>query len=56
VKRILVIGATGNVGREVISQLLTAIVRVRALARNPESANLPRRSKSCVATSRSRTL
>jgi uncharacterized protein YbjT (DUF2867 family) len=40
-KRILVIGATGNVGREVISQLLATNVRVRAMARNPESANLP---------------
>jgi uncharacterized protein YbjT (DUF2867 family) len=41
VKRILVIGATGNIGRQVVSQLLAADVRVRALARNPNSANLP---------------
>lgn len=40
-KRILVIGATGNVGRQVVSQLLADNVRVRALARNPDSANLP---------------
>jgi uncharacterized protein YbjT (DUF2867 family) len=40
-KRIFVIGATGAVGRQVISQLIAANVRVRALARNPESANLP---------------
>ena len=40
-KRILVIGATGNVGREVVSQLTTTDVRLRALTRNPDSANLP---------------
>lgn len=40
-KRILIIGATGNVGREVTSQLVTENVRVRALTRNPDSANLP---------------
>jgi uncharacterized protein YbjT (DUF2867 family) len=40
-KQVLVIGATGNVGRQVISQLITANVRVRALARNPDSAGLP---------------
>jgi len=39
--RILVIGATGNVGRQVVSQLLATNVRVRALIRNPDSANLP---------------
>jgi uncharacterized protein YbjT (DUF2867 family) len=39
--RTLVIGATGNVGRQVISQLIATNVRVRALARNPDSANLP---------------
>ena len=38
--RILVIGATGNVGRQVVSQL-PAGVRVRALARNPHTAGLP---------------
>src|SRR5215510_5080726 len=40
-KRILVIGATGAVGRQVIDQLIGANVSVRALARNPDSANLP---------------
>src|SRR5580765_3507493 len=40
-KRILVIGATGTIGRQVVSQLIAANVSVRALARNPESANLP---------------
>jgi uncharacterized protein YbjT (DUF2867 family) len=40
-KRILVIGATGNVGRQVISELIATEARVRALARNPDSADLP---------------
>ena len=40
-KRTLVIGATGNVGRQVISQLIATNVRIRALTRNPDSANLP---------------
>jgi uncharacterized protein YbjT (DUF2867 family) len=40
-KRILVIGATGNVGRQVVSQLLATDARVRALTRNPNAANLP---------------
>ena len=38
---ILVTGATGNVGRQVVSQLLARDVRVRAMARSPESAGLP---------------
>ncbi|WP_020576638.1 NAD(P)H-binding protein [Actinopolymorpha alba] len=38
---ILVTGATGTVGRQVVSQLLDAGARVRALARHPESADLP---------------
>jgi uncharacterized protein YbjT (DUF2867 family) len=38
---ILVTGATGNVGREVVSQLLAEDVRVRAVARRTESAGLP---------------
>ena len=41
-KRIVVIGATGTVGREVVAQLLPAGVQVRALSRNPEAADLPR--------------
>ncbi|MBO0720470.1 MAG: NAD(P)H-binding protein [Blastocatellia bacterium] len=42
-KVILVTGATGNVGRQVVTQLMdTDGVRVRALTRHPESAFLPR--------------
>jgi uncharacterized protein YbjT (DUF2867 family) len=40
-QRILVIGATGNVGRQVVHELLPTTAEIRALARNPESANLP---------------
>jgi len=40
-KRILVTGATGNVGRQVVSQLLASHARVRALTRYPEAADLP---------------
>jgi uncharacterized protein YbjT (DUF2867 family) len=39
--RILIIGATGNVGRQVLSQLPATGVRVRALVRNPHTAGLP---------------
>jgi uncharacterized protein YbjT (DUF2867 family) len=39
--RILVIGATGRTGRQVLSQLPQTGVRVRALARNPQTAGLP---------------
>jgi uncharacterized protein YbjT (DUF2867 family) len=38
---ILVTGATGNVGRQVVSQLLATGARVRALTRNPDTARLP---------------
>jgi uncharacterized protein YbjT (DUF2867 family) len=38
---ILVTGATGTVGREVVRQLHTAGCEVRALSRNPEKANFP---------------
>ena len=38
---VLVIGATGNIGRLVVDELLAAHVPVRALSRNPESADLP---------------
>lgn len=41
-KRILVTGATGNVGRHVVSQLLGANARV-AMTRNPDDAGLPLR-------------
>ena len=39
--RILIMGATGNVGRQVISQLPATGVQLRALARNPHTAGLP---------------
>jgi uncharacterized protein YbjT (DUF2867 family) len=38
---ILVTGATGNVGRHVVSQLAGAGLEVRALVRDPERARLP---------------
>lgn len=38
---ILVTGATGRVGSEVVSQLLADGVAVRALTRRPDTANLP---------------
>jgi len=38
---IVVSGATGSVGREVVSQLLDARASVRALVRDPDSADLP---------------
>ncbi len=41
--RILIIGATSIVGRQVLSQLPVTGVRVRALARNPRTAGLPPR-------------
>lgn len=40
-RRVLVVGATGKVGRQVVDQLRSAGVAVRALTRNPRSANLP---------------
>ncbi len=40
-KRVLVTGATGTVGRQVVSQLLAAGASVRALTRHPEAAGLP---------------
>jgi uncharacterized protein YbjT (DUF2867 family) len=40
-KPILVTGATGNVGRELVAQLRAAGRGVRALTRHPQSANLP---------------
>src|SRR5437773_5512498 len=39
--RVLVIGATGNVGQQVVSQLATTGAQVRALTRNPDAAQLP---------------
>jgi uncharacterized protein YbjT (DUF2867 family) len=43
VNRILVIGATGNVGREVVSQLAARGAPVRAVSRNPDAVHLPPR-------------
>ena len=39
--RILVVGATGTVGRQVVSQLVSTGAKVRAMARNPDAAGLP---------------
>jgi len=40
-KRVLVTGATGQIGGEVVSQLRETGVGIRAMSRNPSSANLP---------------
>ncbi|MGC5033501.1 NAD(P)H-binding protein [Micromonospora sp. DT229] len=39
--RILVTGATGTIGRQVVDRLLASEARVRALTRRPDSAGLP---------------
>src|ERR1700704_2704693 len=39
--RVLVIGATGNVGHQVVSQLVSTGAKVRAMTRNPDTAGLP---------------
>jgi uncharacterized protein YbjT (DUF2867 family) len=39
--QILVTGATGQVGREVVSQLRGTGSRIRAMSRNPQSASVP---------------
>jgi uncharacterized protein YbjT (DUF2867 family) len=39
--QILVTGATGTIGRQVVSQLLATDARVRALTRTPDAADLP---------------
>lgn len=39
--RILVTGATGTIGRQVVSQLLATDARVRAMTRNPDAAGMP---------------
>ena len=41
-KRVLVTGATGQVGSEVVSQLLGSGCRIRAMTRDPRSARLPK--------------
>ncbi len=38
---ILLIGATGTVGRQLVSDLLPTNTKIRALLRNPDSTNLP---------------
>jgi len=39
--RILIIGATGTVGRQIVAQLPAFGLRVRALARNPQTTEFP---------------
>lgn len=39
--RILIIGASGNVGGQVLSQLTNTGAKIRALVRNPEAARFP---------------
>ena len=39
--RVLVIGATGNIGRQVVSQLIAAGASVRAMSRNPDRVEKP---------------
>ncbi len=39
--RILVIGGTGNIGRNVVTQLIAAGATVRAMVRDPDTAGLP---------------
>jgi uncharacterized protein YbjT (DUF2867 family) len=39
--RILVIGGTGNVGRQVVYQLRGTGARFRVMTRNPDAAGLP---------------
>ena len=39
--RILIIGATGTVGRQVVAQLTASDVQVRAMVRKPDAARLP---------------
>jgi uncharacterized protein YbjT (DUF2867 family) len=41
--RVLVIGATGNIGRQVLAQLPATGMQVRALTRNPHATDLPPR-------------
>jgi len=40
-QRVLVTGATGTVGRQVVLELLATDCQIRALARNPDRADLP---------------
>lgn len=52
--KILITGATGMVGRQVVSQLLDAGAAVRALARDPGSLACPAALSWCAATCLSR--
>src|SRR5579862_2133493 len=39
--RTLIIGPTGNVGRQILAQLPPTGMQIRAMARNPQTAGLP---------------
>ena len=39
--RVLITGATGTIGRELVTELVSAGVPVRALTRRPETVDLP---------------
>jgi uncharacterized protein YbjT (DUF2867 family) len=41
IKRVLITGATGNIGGQVLSQLPATGLNIRALVRNPNTAGLP---------------
>jgi len=45
VQRVLVTGATGTIGRPLVAELLATQCRVRALTRNPDTADLPREAE-----------
>ncbi|MGP4103031.1 NmrA family NAD(P)-binding protein [Nonomuraea sp. KM90] len=47
---ILVTGATGTVGRQIVAQLVERGARVRSLTRNPAAAGLPPGSRWPAAT------
>ena len=42
---IVVTGATGNVGRPLVAELVAAGARVRAVTRTPKTAGLPSASR-----------
>ncbi|WP_309240261.1 NAD(P)H-binding protein [Actinomadura sp. J1-007] len=47
----LVTGATGNVGKHIVSSLARAGLPVRALVRDPRRAELPARAEAVAGTS-----
>ena len=55
VDMILITGATGNVGRPLVTQLLARGAKVRAISRNPNTAGLPTEPKSVGADPADRT-